>query len=54
MKKEVTTGNPKHVGDCPICGHPCYEGLHHDCPTAPKIENPQQNNKFGEGKTSKV
>ena len=43
-KEETTTGNPKYIGKCPICGYPCYEGLHHDCSTAPKIENANSSN----------
>jgi len=39
MNKETTTGNPEYVGDCPICGYPCFRGVWHNCSTAPKLED---------------
>lgn len=39
MNEISTTGNPKPIGDCVLCGCTCYEGLHHVCSTAPVISN---------------
>ena len=39
MNEFSTTGNPKPIGDCVLCGYTCYEGLHHVCSTAPIISN---------------
>lgn len=34
---EGTTGNPKYIGDCHMCGWPCYEYLTHVCTTVPRV-----------------
>ena len=34
--KNNSTGNPKWIGDCAICGYALYEGITHSCGTAPK------------------
>jgi hypothetical protein len=36
--KKVNTGDCKKLGKCSRCGHQMYEGLVHQCPTAPKSE----------------
>ena len=44
--REPTTTPAKEIGECCKCGYPIYEGLHHDCPTAPKLKI-EDNNQFG-------
>ena len=34
----------KEIGECSKCNYPLYEGIHHDCPTAPRKNGEIKNN----------
>ena len=37
VREYESTGSPKYAGDCFHCRWPVYEGVRHECPSAPRM-----------------